>query len=691
MTSEHHPELAAEQAYIDRAYEALEEMRRRAERLRDDALSHDRGGTHAARYERDVFIRTSLHRLERLELGRESLVFGRTDHLDGETYYVGRLAVSGPEREPLVIDWRAPAAEPFYRATGLHPMGLHRRRHLICESQHLTRVEDETFGGEGAIGIAGEGALIAALERARTGRMRDIVSTIQREQDEIIRAPLPGILVVQGGPGTGKTAVALHRAAYLLFTHRYRLERDGVLVVGPNQLFLRYIDHVLPALGESGVALSTIDGLVEGLRVRATEEPEVARLKGDPRMARVIRRAVQDRQRPLREEVTVRIGEHDITLTAEASAQIIGSAKRRGLPHNDARVHVQRLVVNRLYSQFEKAFRHPARVDRSKQEFLLELNEDPAIQLAYTRMWPRLTAPELVHDLLGAMPLLRSAGRGILSADECRLLHRAWSDDPADASWTSADAPLVDEALVHLGPRRRRGVPADEIPLYGHIVVDEAQDLSPMALRMLARRSRSGSMTVVGDIAQGTGPWSPKSWGDVLAYLPEDHPPRTVELTVNYRTPREVMDLAAKVLATAAPGMVPPTSVREAGEDAAFRRVGAGELVPASADAALAHRDRAAEGTVAVIVPASMADEAATALRERGVPTDEALADLDAAVTVMPVDVVKGLEFDVVVVVEPARIVREAPQGAHALYVALTRTTKRLTIVHAEDLPPGLR
>ncbi|HVM66367.1 MAG TPA: hypothetical protein VMU14_15975, partial [Acidimicrobiales bacterium] len=342
-----HPDLAAEQAYIDRAYERLEAMRRAAEDLRDSVIGEGRGGTHQARVERDVFVQTSLARLEQLELGRSSLVFGRIDRSgddggggpsrndgrrdgdrarkdggrdgdrarndgrrdgDVERFYIGRLAVSDEHQEPLVVDWRAPVAEAFYRATGRSPMGLHLRRHFATEGRRLLAIEDELFavdGGGEPDELVGPGALLAALQRSRSGQMRDIVATVQREQDEVIRAELPGVLVVQGGPGTGKTAVALHRAAYLLYTYRFPLEQQGVLVIGPNQVFLRYIEQVLPSLGESGVALSTLGGLVPGARPRAVDSAAANRVKGDARMTEVLARAVADRERGLRQDLVL--------------------------------------------------------------------------------------------------------------------------------------------------------------------------------------------------------------------------------------------------------------------------------------------------------------------------------------------------------------------------------------------------
>ncbi|MDP8992150.1 MAG: hypothetical protein M3N31_03735, partial [Actinomycetota bacterium] len=331
----------------------MESLRAAARSLLESAL-RQRGGTPQAVAERDVLVRTALHRLEQLELGGESLCFGRIDLADGQSFHIGRLAVSGHDQEPLVVDWRAPVAEPFYRATGRHPMGLVRRRHFATEGRRLVGLEDEVFAGEHGDGggpdgagkpeLVGPGALLAALERSRSGRMRDIVATVQREQDEVIRSELAGVLVVQGGPGTGKTAVALHRAAYLLYTHRFPLERQGVLVVGPNALYLRYVRHVLPSLGEAGVVLTTLEGLVPEARARAAEGRMAARVKGDARMARVLARAVRDRQRPLRRPLEVRAEGVVLHLSPEASRQAVAAARRRSGPHNSGRRHVEAWV-----------------------------------------------------------------------------------------------------------------------------------------------------------------------------------------------------------------------------------------------------------------------------------------------------------------------------------------------------------
>jgi DNA helicase IV len=719
-----HPDLASEQAYIDHAYQRLAAMRDAAQRRLESVLDQGRGGTHQAREERDVIVRTSLQRLEQLEIGRHSLCFGRIDRAapepadasaqDGarETFYIGRLAVSGSDHEPLVVDWRAPIAEPFYRATARHPMGLIRRRHFSTDGRRLLGIEDELLtlpsgtpgaqggtgdgpGEEDAEGPIAPGALLAALERSRSGHMRDIVATVQREQDEIIRAPLPGVVVVQGGPGTGKTAVALHRAAYLLYTYRFPLERQGLLVIGPNRVFLRYIEQVLPSLGENGVVLGTAESLVPGVQARGSDDPRTAALKGQISMVTFIDRAVRDRQRPLTHDVEVPFGSAVLRLTTQDSAEVVTAVRRRPGTHNSRRRQLETLVGRRLLGQYRRSLARVTAAELTSlemedDEFVREVRRVPALAEALDRMWPRLRPEELLHDLYGAPPLLRLAGhRAGLDDTEQRALYRPRSAALDEIPWTAADLPLIDEARVLLGPVTAGG---DEEPRsYGHIVVDEAQDLSPMQLRMIARRSLSGSMTVVGDLAQATGAVAPRAWSEVLAHLAPGRSARTVELSVNYRTPDEVMRVSSHVLRVATPWVRPPRSVRVTGEVPAVVAVEPGGLVAE----VVAQADREASlvrgGTVGVVAPGSLASALAQGLAAAGLAVGEARRDgLDQPITVVPVEVVKGLEFDSVVVVEPASIVDEEPQGLRALYVALTRATRRLTIVHGRPLPPAM-
>jgi DNA helicase IV len=702
------PDFQAEQAFLDAAYDRLDEMRAAvAERIQE--VLQQRGGTFQAVTERDIVVRTGLHRLESLEIGRESLVFGRIDQRaedgsdGGDAFHIGRLAVSSRDQEPMVVDWRAPVAEPFYRATGRHPMGLSRRRHFSTEERRLLGMEDELFNDDATgtdDGMVGTGTLLAALERGRSGQMRDIVATVQKEQDEVIRAELPGVLVVQGGPGTGKTAVALHRAAYLLYTHRFPLERQGVLVVGPNPLFLRYIDQVLPSLGETGVALTTVEGLVADVRPRGFDTAAAARVKGDARMAKVMTRAVRDRQRPLRKPVDVGYGGVALRLTVKMSEEIVAAARRRAGAHNTRRKFVETLVRSALHKQYadalERQRRTGVRAQRGEEEtdatpldVWAVVRRDPGLAHALDRMWPVLTPQELLHDLFGSLPLLRLAGRGVLADEEVAAVHRPRSSSLEEIPWTAGDIPLLDEARVALGTKRASTGEEGEIRNYGHIVVDEAQDLTPMQLRMLARRSLSGSMTVVGDIAQATGPRAPSGWEDITRHLPLRREPRVVELTINYRTPAEIMDLAGRVLRVAAPHLRQPRSVRSTETPPQRERVWSPDELPGRVAAVAASElERVPGGTVAVIAPGSLISALADGLSSAGVSFGEPeRTGLNAAITLVPVGVVKGLEFDSIVVVEPARIVAESPQGLRALYVSITRATKRLTMVHAEPLP----
>jgi DNA helicase IV len=780
-------DLEEEQRFLDRAYRGLENMREDASRMLRSVLDLGRGGTFQSRTERDIVVRTSLARLAHLDIGDQALLFGRIDRVpedgqaSGDSFHIGRVAVSGEDLEPLVVDWRAPVAEPFYRATGLDPQGLTLRRHLAVKGSTVTGVEDEYFvvggstngsshgasagGGEAledGIVLGGPGALLAALGQARTGHMTDIVATIQREQDEIIRSPLAGVLLVQGGPGTGKTAVALHRAAYLLYTHRFPLERQGVLVVGPNPLFLRYIEQVLPSLGETGVTLSTVSGLVPEVKVVATEAADVALLKGEARMAKVLTRAVRTRERALRDDLVVPFGPAVLRLRASESSDIINLARRRPGTHNARRRFVEQQLALRLTEQYRsRATSNPVLVNGSDTEVFLEeqavaeseeelgnlrrqLLKVPEVLHALDRMWPKLAPHEFIHDLLGARPLLRAAGEGLLSQEEQNLLYRPRSNSLSEVAWTPADAALIDEARALLGPRRSRtqrsrvdnrdatqlareevgywpsgldvspvpsngraGSELDEIRSYGHIVVDEVQDLSPLQLRMLARRSLSGSMTVVGDIAQATGPWAPRDWAEVMTHLTPRREPRLTELTVSYRTPAEVLAIASRVLKRAAPAITAPRPVRHSGVEPVIARTARASLAERVAEVVESELALSAPGRTAILAPEVLLGEIAPALLERGLdavdPRDPGRQGLSAPLVLLPTHQANGLEFDSVIVVEPGLIAAEArtaqgeqpltttTRGLRTLYVALTRPTRRLAVVHSEPLPEELR
>ena len=672
------------------------------------------GGTHQARYEREIIWDSISNRLSALDIGESSLVFGRLDWSDdqdqgGDQLYVGRVAVWDDDQEPVTIDWRAPAAEAFYRATGSEPMGLSRRRHFVTRGQELLGVEDEYFGetnGRGRLPLVGEATLRAGLEAGRTGRLADAAATIQVEQDAIIRSPLAGMLVVQGGPGTGKTVAALHRAAYLLYTHRFPLEGQGMLVLGPNRLFLTYIEQVLPSLGEAGVEVSMLADLLPGTRVKGLDTPRVSRIKGDLRMITLLRRARRDRQRPLRSDVTVGFGLRRLRLTVEQSEEIVRQARKRFRTHNRARRFVEEQFYQYLADSGSRS-NSPgpdAETVRERLHGSIELRE------ALEWMWPVLTPAHFLHDLFGSEALLRSAAGSQLTSEETELLYRPRVAHASDVVWTADDAPLLDEALALLGPRPGHKL-ADSIRTYGHIVVDEAQDLSPMQLKMISRRSLNGSMTLVGDIAQATSAWGHDSWDSVIEHLPDRSEPRFSELTIGYRLPEPIMDVAAKVLDAAMPGLVPPQSIRAEGQPPRFVPVAGHETsasangqgngqgpqsTPSSLTAAVVGEVKAelsalANGNLAVICHNDLADAISEALTAAGV--DHGLVyerGLESRVTIVPVELVKGLEVDTAIVVEPADICERLPKGMRALYVAMTRATQRLVVVHARPLPEPL-
>ena len=692
-----HPELAAEQAYIDHAYACLEAARERAVRLRE-MVEVGRGGTTQARYERDVIEEQVAARLSQLQLGASSLVFGRVD-TDEDVFHIGRLAVADEHQEPVVVDWRAPIAEAFYRATGRDPMGLVRRRHFVSRGRQLLDIEDELFDLDRLDdNYQGHGALLAALDQNRTGQLRDIVATIQGEQDEIIRDDLKGIVIVQGGPGTGKTVVALHRAAYLLYTHRFPLEGQGVLLLGPNRLFLRYIERVLPSLGEAGVHLSVLADLFTEVfpdtQVRLPDTPDAAAIKGDIKMLEVVKRAIRDRERRLRDDLVVPYGVTRLRLTTDQSAHIVRQAKRRFRNHNRARAFVESEFF-RLLAGSHRSMPDPEIVrDR--------LRQDLRIRSALEWMWPVLTPQQLLRDLYGSSALLRSA-LGEAFDDETvdaavKVLRRDRGEELSDYVFADGDVPLLDEAHAILGslPARKD---EEEVRTYGHIVVDEAQDHSPMALRMLARRSLNGSFTIVGDIAQATAPGAASDWDDVLDLLPVgSRTPRMRELSLSYRIPAPNLRVALRVLEQAAPQLTPPEAVRSKGEPPRFVKTSSEGLVPRVVDLVVEESHVLDGGSVAVIVPDSLIDAVDDELTARGLEFGRARSEsrnatgqLHPQIALVPVGLVKGLELDGSIVVEPQRIVDEEPQGLRALYVGLTRSTKRLVVVHSQGLPEAMQ
>jgi DNA helicase IV len=748
-------EIGGEQEYVSMLYGRLDEMRSRAATRLAEVLRQT-GGTHQARTEREAFSSMYIRQISQFDAAENGLCFGRLDFHQGKTRYIGRIGIhqDSGDYEQLLMDWRAEAARPFYLATAASPAGVRRRRHIKSRGRTVVSVDDEVLDLAAADpskheGLTGESALLAALNTSRTGRMRDIVETIQAEQDWIIRSELAGVLVVQGGPGTGKTAVALHRAAFLLYTYRRQLLKRGVLVVGPNATFLRYIDQVLPSLGETSVLLSTVADLFPGISARGTEPADTAEIKGRLDMAAVIAAAVRDRQRVPDGPVEVTIDHETVRLTPAVCTKARERARRSRRPHNQARQVFARELADALTGQLaariganvlgEENLLGKADVDDLSEE----VRSDPGVRALIERLWPVLTPQRLVGELLSSPGRLAAAAPRLTSAERAALLRGPGGD------WTPADVPLLDEAAELLGEDDRaaraaaerlrraeveyaRGVldiisrdleddpevlmgsdlvdasrlamrheaeesmtaaeraAGDRTWAFGHVVVDEAQELSGMAWRMLMRRCPSRSMTIVGDIAQTSSLAGASSWSDVLGRYQGERW-RLTGLTINYRTPAEIMAVAADVLAAVDPALEPPRSVRDTGT--VPWRLAAEPEVLASCLANAAKRAVAwtGDGRLGVIVPAARLAEFARAVT--AVLPDAAVGDqpdIERAVVVLTVDQAKGLEFDSVLIGDPAGILAESPRGPSDLYVALTRATQRLGVVYCGELPPVL-
>ncbi|MEM7341644.1 MAG: ATP-binding domain-containing protein [Actinomycetota bacterium] len=679
--------LAAEQSRLDTAYEHLAAMRARA---REILAISDR----IVREEDSADARVAQYHLARREAALNEdggpLCFGRIDTDDAEQWYIGRRHVEDAKARPVVVDWRAPVSAAFYRATGVDPCGLVFRRRFITEGRTIEALLDEDLtdpesGSQGGL----PDPLIAELERARSGQMRDIVATIAAEQDVIIRAPLDELMIVQGGPGTGKTAVGLHRAAYLLFDHRETLMEAGVLVVGPNPLFLRYIAEVLPSLGESSVTQATLTGLVATrFKVGATEADEVAGLKGRVEMAAVLRAAAHQRFTTPPDGLELRAGLARVRIEADDLEQMQKTILARRMPLNAGRDVLRRMVIQEGWRRHRE---RPGVDPAGEPLFSSALRSDKMLTTAINKMWPTIQPAALVEGLYRSPKRLAAAAAGVLDADGQALLKRAAAKKGDDAPWTTADIPLLDEAQWLCA-----GVPAT----YGHVVVDEAQDLSPMALRMLARRADGGSMTVLGDLAQATAPGATASWtraveivGDHRAEVTgRDHGMqiRQAELTVGYRVPAAILDVANRLLPEAAPEVTPARSVRPGGDPPLVLDVAPDAVAPTVADEVRALRARTS--SVAVVALEDRFDEIAQALDAVGEATERVgaagLPGASAVALVTP-RAVKGLEFDAVVVVEPAHVAA-TDSGLRHLYVAMTRAVQHLGVVHAEPLPAAL-
>ncbi|RIJ77910.1 helicase [Nakamurella silvestris] len=751
--------VAEEQVLISRMYQRLAEMREDALRRRADAR-YASDGTPAGRFNRDALQHRYSQELSMLTAAEAKLAFGRLDTDDGESLHIGRMGLTDgtDERRQLLIDWRAPSSTPFYTATALTPLGVRRRRHIRTRRDRVEAVADEYLQAAPGVaihddlGAAGDSALLEALNAPRSGRMGDIIETIQAEQDRIIRSDRTGVLVVQGGPGTGKTVVALHRAAYLLYTHRERLGGHGVLVIGPNEAFLSYIGQVLPNLGESSVVLSTMGGLFPGVTATAVEPAGAAELKGQLSMAKVIDNAVLHRQALPKRAVSFRYDHGQLRLEPSLLIKARRQAWGSRLPHNRARQVFLRVVLDGLarqiagrpgVRQLEDSAGRPDFADVRR-----ELAQDAGVQAVLADIWPALTAQKLVADLLASPARLKFATPGWKQADRDRL-HRELPSDPEDFEWTVADVPLLDEAAELLGPigaadRARALARAEELEFaertleamnsaaagqedsgiaftlgmvtaeqlasineeeltylttaerasvdrewtYGHVIVDEAQELSPMAWRMVMRRCPMRSMTIVGDVAQTSDAAGTSSWARAMNPHVKDQW-RLEELTVNYRTPEEIMEVAAPVLAVVAPGLTVPVSVRRSGFTPWSREVTDFDLPEAVAAAVLREVADHPDGQLAVLVPGDEDGSILTAVQQ-SVPEASGTAGMGRRVVVLDAISAKGLEFDAVILVEPARIVGRSPRGLGDLYVALTRATQRLGVLHTEDLPHAL-
>jgi DNA helicase IV len=670
----HHPDLEAEQAYLDRAYEHLSRMRARTRSAASITES-------AAQAVDSAIARAHLERrLRSLDTEVDGLSFGRLDAEDGDTWYVGRRHVEDERGDPVVVDWRAPVSTPFYRATAADPMELSRRRRFVMTKRRVDDLFDEVFDDPDSVDAAHHGGipdpLLAELERSRTGEMRDIVATIAAEQDVVIRAELDTCLVVQGGPGTGKTAVGLHRAAFLLFEHRDVLDREGVLVVGPNPLFLRYIAQVLPSLGEAATRQTTIERLVGG-RVRETDRPAQARLKGDPRMAAVLLRGARQHLKPPVDDVGLATPWGPIRLPADVVRLAVEEIVARDTAFTVGRTAL-RLRLRRLAGLAHQEARGDTAAPSDVVESALRSNAD--LNAAVGRIWPALSAPVLVKRLLTNRRALADAAEGILEPGEQELLRRSGARKLDDEPWSLAELVLVDEAEAVLNGVART---------YGHVVVDEAQDLSAMELRAVARRCPSRSMTVLGDLAQATAPAAQSSWEEAVIHLGSPATASIEELELGYRVPKPILDVANRLLPTVAPGVRPARSVRLDGAAPMLVDVPAGEL--ATAVASVVGEQAATWSSVGVVVPAALLDAVEAALRVGGVAFGDAQrGGLSDTVTVLLPPEAKGLEFDAVVVVEPATFLLDGDLGGRLLYIAMTRAVQELSIVHSLPLPAAL-
>lgn len=742
-------ELAGERAYVGQLYQRLDQLREATESKLRSTRKNQSVGNHQNRSERDAYASFYEDRLAQYNAVDHRLAFGRLDMDDDAVRYVGRIGLATEEHERLLIDWRAPEAGTFYQATAFNRQGVRRRRHLMLERREVTGFEDDVLDSamldDEDASLHGEGALLAALNRKRTGRMGDIVATIQAEQDAIIRADLAGVRVVQGGPGTGKTAVALHRAAYLLYTFRERLNNSGVLVVGPSSSFMWYIERVLPSLGETGVVMSSLATLYPGLRAVPETNPAVARVKGDLRMGEVIKKAVADRQKVPATSVRLAVDSMDITLSPKLVKHARATARSTGKPHNEARETFVKVLLKELTRQLNEKLDAAAghAVDRPylEEDVRNSLDVRRAINLA----WMPLSAETLVRSLFSKPEYLVSATQGILTDAERQVLVRS-----ADQPFTESDVPLLDEAAELLGDFSKvtgaaaaqraeaahqanlenarkalenahqqledigvdgvitaeqiaelneetgermtaaRAAKSDRTWAYGHVVIDEAQELSAMQWRLLMRRCPMKSFTVVGDIAQASSAAAASSWAQALKPCIGERF-HLDELTVNYRTPAQISDAAVSVARAAGLEISAPRAIREGNWSPSARVVGAENLIPSVVATVSEEVAQGGGGLIGVIVADSRYREVASAIstahRDN---TGTSKSALEHQILVLTPWEAKGLEFDVVIIVEPMDLIEAANGSVGDLYVSMTRPTQRLHLIAGTDLPAGL-
>jgi DNA helicase IV len=681
-TSSRQREIEAEQRHVDRVYDRLAELRKEAVELRSAGYRRGQERHPGALFERDVMVFQASRMLRELETEHEGLVFGRLDRVDGPAQYVGRLGVRDPDFEPLVLDWRAPAAAAFYRATPEEPMEVVRRRTIRSFGQRVTDLTDDLLMPDAApadMPVVGEGSLMADLSRARGSAMRDIVATIQREQDEAVRAPAGGITEITGGPGTGKTAVALHRAAYLLYADRRRFS-GGVLVVGPSPVFMEYISRVLPSLGEDTVELRSLGEVLDGVAASRMDPPVLAELKGSSRMRRMLKAALALDPPSAPTELRIVYRGQVLKLDGAKLGEVRRAVHKQRVVPNRARREAGTAVLDALWRAALDAA-EPGAAPR-REMLVSDLGDRSEFESFMARWWPELRPTEVLGWLGEPAKLASVAGRS-LSGGQVAALAASWRipdgpDGPNGTdgpSWSVADVALLDELRVLAGDRGegRRGKEF----FYGHVILDEAQDLSPMQWRMLGRRGQYASWTIVGDPAQSSWPNTEEATGAREAALGRVKTRRHFRLTTNYRNSAEIFELAASVVRGEIADGELPTPVRSTGWPPLVRTVEPGELAAeaaAEAETLLAQVD----GTVGVITTMDRRNEVSGWFAELA---DKAEGRLRVAGSLEA----KGLEYDAVILVQPSQLIAESSTGRRALYVALSRATQRLVVLASDD------